>query len=142
MQVALVRTVNSMEREQASGTLELVLISPVPPVLTAIGNALYELLRGAVFAIFIMLASRFVFGSGLTLGPQAWAGIAFGLGGAVASFLVLSVFAAAVLISIRQGAAFASLLSLIIPVLSGAYFPTRVLPQPLEDIANAQPLTR
>jgi ABC-type polysaccharide/polyol phosphate export permease len=141
MQAALVKSVQALEREQVSGTLELILISPVPAAAVAVGTCLYELARGGAFAIVVLLASRFMFGAGLTLGPRAWAGIACGMAGAAVFFVALSVLASSVLVAFKQGPAFAGLLTLGIPVLSGAFFPVQVLPQPLHAVADALPLT-
>jgi ABC-type multidrug transport system permease subunit len=141
MQAALTRTILAMDRDQATGTLELALLSPAPVTLVAIGSSLYEIARGVIFAGFMIVTARFVFGAGLTLGPRAWPGLACGLIGGAGFFLILSVLAAAVLVAFKQGVAFALLLGIGLPVLSGAFFPIRVLPGALEAIANVLPLT-
>lgn len=141
LQAALTKVVLNLERDQASGTLELSLIAPARPGAFAVGVCLYELVRAAVFACLVLLASRFVFGAGLTLGPRAWPGLACGLLGALLFFVLLVALVASVLVALRQGSAFAGLLALALPVLSGAFFPPSLLPQPLELAADVLPLT-
>lgn len=141
LQSALIQSTIDLEREQSSGTLELIFLSPVRPIVVAIGTCLYQVVRGLGFAIIVLVASRFVFGAGLTLGPRAWPGVMCGLLGAAFFFVVLYLISCAVLMTIRQGTAFVGLLSFAIPVLAGAFFPAQILPQPLEALAEAIPLT-
>jgi ABC-2 type transport system permease protein len=141
LQGALAKAMLALEREQSSGTLELLLLAPVRPVVVGVGTCLYELVRSLWFAALALIASRLVFGVGLTLGPRAWAGIAFGLLGAGLFFVTLHLLACAVLVTIRQGSAFAGLMTLAMPVLAGAFYPTHVLPQPVQAFSDALPLT-
>jgi ABC-2 type transport system permease protein len=94
-----------------------------------------------VFAIVALVVSRLVFGVGLELGPDAWPGIVLGLAAAAAAFVVIAMVCFCVLIALRQGPAAASLCGLVLPVLSGVYFPVSLLPEPLETVASASPLT-
>jgi ABC-2 type transport system permease protein len=141
LQGSLAKSALNLEREQSSGTLELIFLSPVRPLVVASGTCLYELARGLWFAALVLLGSRYLFGAGLTLGPRAWPGIACGLLGAGLFFVTLHLAACAVLVTLRQASAFAGLMALALPVLSGALYPASVLPQPVEAFAQGLPLT-
>ena len=141
MQTALARIILALEREQATGTLELTFLSPASTFVVAVGTCLYELLRGIAFCVLVLLGSRVIFGLGLTLGPRAWPGLAFGLLGGAGFFFALSLLAGAVLVAFKHGTPFATLLGLGLPVFSGAYFSVNVLPSGVEWVAQVLPLT-
>jgi ABC-type polysaccharide/polyol phosphate export permease len=141
MQAGLLRTIASLDREQASGTLELVLAGPLRPAALVLGSALYGILRELIFAVGAIAVGRWLFGAGLTLGPRAWAALAVGLVAAAVFFLALTGATAAVLISFKHGVPLANVLALVLPILSGAYFATSALPQPVETLTQVVPLT-
>lgn len=141
LQAAVLRAVHGLDREQASGGLEMLFTGPVRPAVVAASVVGFSLARGAVFAIAALVVSRLVFGVDLELGPEAWPGILLGLAGAAVAFVVVAMVCFCVLIALRQGPAAASLCGLVLPVLSGVYFPVSLLPEPLETVASASPLT-
>jgi ABC-type polysaccharide/polyol phosphate export permease len=141
LQAAVLRGVHGLDREQASGGLEMLFTGPVRPAVVGVSVVSFSLARGAVFATAALVVSKLVFGVGLELGPAAWPGVLVGLAGAAAAFVVIAMVCFCVLIAFRQGPAAASLCGLVLPVLSGVYFPVSLLPEPLETIASASPLT-
>jgi ABC-type polysaccharide/polyol phosphate export permease len=141
-QASVMAAINKLEQDQVTGRLELLLLSPVPAVVTGPVLAIYDMARGLVFAIIALVLGRFVFGIGFTLGPRAWAGLACGLLGAIVFFTLLTVLVASFAIAVRQGAALGGLFSFALPVLSGAFFPVRLLPRPIDSIAEALPLSK
>lgn len=141
LQSAVLRAVHGLDREQASGGLEMLLVSPVRPAIVAVAVVAFPILRGGAFALIALVVSRTVFGVELTLGPGAWPGIALGLAGAVLGFVIVTMACFGVLIALRQGPAAASLFGLVLPMMSGIYFPVSLLPAPLDAIASASPLT-
>lgn len=141
LQAAVMRAIHGIDREQASGGLEFLLVAPVRAAVVGLAATAFPLARGLVFAVAALIAGRFVFGVQLTISPRAWAAIALGLAGAALAFVVLALLCFAVLVAIQQGPAAAGLIGVLVPVLSGVYFPTSLLPQPLEAIASASPLT-
>lgn len=140
LQSAVLRAVHGLDREQAAGGMEMLLIAPVRAPAVVVAAMAFPLARGAGFALVTLLAGRFVFDARLELGPQAWPGVLCGLAGAAAGLVAVAMACFCVLVALRQGPAAASLFGLLIPVLSGVYFPTRLLPQPLEAIATVSPL--
>jgi ABC-2 type transport system permease protein len=141
LQAAVIRSVYALDREQASGGLEMLLIGPVRPGAVAFAAAAFSLVRGVAFALAALVVSRVVFGVHLVLGPEAWPGILCGLAGAAGAFAVVAMLCFCVLIALRQGPAAASLFSLVLPVMSGIYYPPSLLPEPFDTLASASPLT-
>jgi ABC-2 type transport system permease protein len=141
LQVSLARTVTSLDREQSSGTLELLLSSPAREWQVMAAACVYELLRAIVFALVTLALGRWLFHAGLTLGPRAWAGLLLGYLGAVAFFWALTMVTTAVLIVFKQGLALAGVLGAVVPVLSGIYFSPDVLPSFLHWLSDLLPLT-
>jgi ABC-2 type transport system permease protein len=141
LQVGLARTLTNLDREQSSGTLELLLSAPVRAWRVVSAACLYELLRGIVFALVVLVMGRWLFGAGLTLGPRAWAGLGLGLLGGALFFWALTMVASAVLIAFKQGLPLAGVLGAVIPVISGVYFSPHVLPSFLHGLTNVFPLT-
>ena len=141
MQAAVLRAVHGLDREQASGGMEMLLIGPVRAPVVALAVMAFPLARGVAFALLALLISGVVFGAELRFGPGAWPGVVCGLAALAAGFAVVAMLCFSVLVAIRQGPAAASLFGIVIPVLSGVYFPTSLLPQPVEAIASASPLT-
>lgn len=140
-QFGLARSIASMDREQSSGTLELLLSSPARAWIVVGAASLYELFRSAVLALLALIIGRWVFGAELTMGPRSWAALTMGLIGAIVFFLALTMVTAAVLIAFKRGLPFAGVLAAVIPVVSGVYFSPHVLPSALRTITNAFPLT-
>lgn len=140
LQAAVLRAVHALDREQAAGGMEMLLIGPVRAPVVTVAVMAFPLARGLVFAGVALVVSRLVFGAEMEFGPGAWPGILCGLAGAAAGFVIVGMACFSVLIAVRQGPAAASLFGLVIPVLSGVYFPASLLPQPLEAIASASPL--
>jgi ABC-2 type transport system permease protein len=141
MQFGVLRSIASLDREQASGTLELLFAAPSRPSTLISGSAMYEVLRGAFLAVVVLAAGRWIFGARLTLGPRAWAGLVIGLIAATLFFVALSNATAGVLIAFKYGVPLANLLGLILPIVSGAYFSTTALPETLRHVTEIVPLT-
>lgn len=140
-QFGLTRTIVTMDREQSSGTLELLLSAPARAWAVVGSATLYELLRSLVMALLALAVGRWVFGAPLTLGPRAWPALSLGLVGATAFFFALTSVVCAALIAFKGGLPLAGLLGAVIPVISGIYFSPSVLPPFLRHITEGFPLT-
>jgi ABC-type multidrug transport system permease subunit len=140
-QVGVGRAVAAMDREQSSGTLELLLISSAKSWAIIGASGLYEVLRSAALALIALALGRWVFEAGLSLGPHAWLSLTLGLIGAAAFFLALMAVTCAILIAFKQGLPVSYLLAVVVPVVSGVYFPAHVLPSALKTVTDLCPLT-
>lgn len=137
----LTRIISSLDREQSTGTLELVLSAPAPSWLIVFGCGLYEMARSLAFALLGLAIGRWLFGAGLTLGPRSWTALGLGLAGATMFYLALVGVIAGVLIVAKQGMALAHLTSAAFPLIAGIYFSPAVLPHPLREVTAHFPLT-
>jgi ABC-2 type transport system permease protein len=140
-QLGLGRTITHLDREQSSGTLELLLSAPMKAWKVMTAACLYELLRSVLFALAAVALGRWLFGAGLSLGPRSWAALALGILGAAAFFLSLTLITCGVLIAYKQGLALAGLIGAVVPVVSGVYFSPHVLPSFLRQLTEVFPLT-
>lgn len=140
-QFGLGRTIAAMDREQTSGTLELLLTTPARSWAVVAAASCYELMRSVVMAIAVLALGRWLFGAGLTLGPRSWGALSLGLVGATSFFLALTALTCAVLIAFKQGVPLAGVLALAVPLVSGIYFSPHVLPTFLHRFTDVFPLT-
>ena len=103
---SLGRVTQSVEAELESGTLELLLSSPLRPALVVLSGLAFELLRGALLAVAFVPVALLVFGADLELDePSAYAGLVTGLVGAAVLFAAVGAAAVAAVLLIRHGAA-------------------------------------
>lgn len=136
---ALPRVIQRASHGLADGTLELLLDRRRPVTLVLAGEAAFELLRALVLAVVSIVVATTLFGAPMRFTPGGCLGVAVGLVGGVTVFLGLALIATALLFVFREGGALVTLTSLLVPVLSGAYFPVGTLPQPIEAVARALP---
>jgi ABC-type polysaccharide/polyol phosphate export permease len=135
------RTLEAMDREQSSGTLELLLSAPHYSWAIVAAASLYELLRSVAMAIVALAVGRWIFGARLTLGPSAWASLSVGLLGAATFFLALTLLACGFLIAFKRGLSLVGLIGAVVPFISGMYFSISILPSALQHLARLFPLT-
>lgn len=139
MQSGLIQTTRTVETDTDTGTLEIDLMAAVPAWLYALGSSAYNLLRASLLGVVVILLVRFGFGVELEMGANAFVGIALGLAGGLVLMLGVSMILVGIMFVFRHGAAMTQLVTVALPLLAGAFFPLRVMPQPLEAIAEATP---
>ncbi|HHJ50302.1 MAG TPA: ABC transporter permease [Phaeodactylibacter sp.] len=137
MLISAMLTSLSIAREKEKRTIELLLISPLPPVMVIVGKVIPYMLISFLNGMTIIAMGILVFGMPMR---GDWL---FLLG----SFLlfILTALSLGILISTRvqtqQTALFASLLGLMLPtvLLSGYIFPIESMPAPLQVLSNVTP---
>jgi ABC-type polysaccharide/polyol phosphate export permease len=139
LQLGLVQTTRTVDTDTDTGTLEIDLMAAVPAWLYALGSAAYNLLRASLLGVVVILLVNLGFGVELEMGAAAFAGIALGLAGGLVLMLGVAMIVIGIMFVFRHGPAMTNLVTVALPVLAGAYFPLRVMPQPLEAIAEATP---
>lgn len=139
--LGVTRSVAALDREQSSGTLELLMAAPARPWAVLTSATIYELLRSVLMAVLLLAVGRWLFGAELTMGPRSWAALSLGLVGATGFFMALTALAFCGLIVFKVGLPLAYVLTAVVPVISGMYFPPHVLPHVLQDITRLFPLT-
>jgi hypothetical protein len=104
-----------------------------------IGEAAFELLRGCLLGLFLVLLAAGLIEPDLHLSAVALAGVLIGLAGAAVVSLGLAAGLTGLYLVLRLGLALSALATIAVPLLAGAYFPIDELPQPLHAVATLLP---
>lgn len=137
MLVSAMMTSLSIAREKETGTMEIILVSPLNPAQVIIGKVVPYIFLSVINAAIIVWLSIFIFGMPVK-------GSMFLLGAESVLFIICSL-ALGILISTvsktQQTAMMISLMGLMLPVilLSGFIFPISSMPKALQIISHAIP---
>ncbi len=137
MLISAMLTSLSIAREKEKRTIELLLISPLPPVMIIIGKVIPYIVLSFINGLVIIAMGMLIFGMPMR-GNWIFLLLTFLL-------FILTALALGILISTKvdtqQTALFASLLGLMLPtvMLSGYIFPIESMPAPLQVISNLTP---
>jgi ABC-2 type transport system permease protein len=124
-------------RDQVEGTLEAVASLPVSSATLGLGWLLYPLVDGLIgLAVMVFLALPL----GLWGVEPNWATSLVSVALIIALFSALGLFGAALTLAFQQGSGVVSLLIAGLGLVSGALFPTTVMPQWMQTLAQASPL--
>jgi len=139
LQLGIGRVSTAVRTEQLMGTLEPLLATPTSLTVVQLGWVAYDLVYVPVRTIAFLLAVSIV------------ADVSFNPGGVPATLVLLLVFlpfvwglgvlGAATTITFRRGVGVVGLVTTLLSVTSGAYFPVTVLPSWLQRFAERNPLT-
>lgn len=137
MLVCVMMTAVAIVREKETGTMEVLLVSPMKPLVVIVAKAIPYLLLSLVNLVIIILLSVYV----LDVPVKGSVLLLMGL----STLFIITSLALGILISIQtdtqQAAMFASLLGMLLPtvMLSGFMFPIENMPLPLQAISNVVP---
>lgn len=137
MLVCVMMTAVAIVREKETGTMEVLLVSPMKPLIVIVSKAIPYLLLSLVNLIVIILLSVYV----LDVPVKGSVLLLIGL----STLFIITSLTLGILISIQtdtqQAAMFASLLGMLLPtlMLSGFMFPIENMPLPLQIISNIVP---
>ncbi|MEO8588780.1 MAG: ABC transporter permease [Flavobacteriales bacterium] len=137
MLVSAMLTSISIAREKEYGSMEIMLVSPLRPMLIIIGKAVPYLLLSLVNATFVFSVARLLFHV-----PMSGSYVLLALEGLL---FIMSALSLGLLFSsmakTQQTALMLSLFVLMMPtiLLSGFIFPTTSMPWPLQVISNVMP---
>ena len=137
MLVSAMMTSISITREKELGTMEILLVSPLKPILIIIGKVVPYIFLSVINAIVIIVLSIFVF-------KMPIQGSLFLLGMESVLFIITSLSLGILISTIsttQQTAMMVSLMGLMLPtiLLSGFIFPISSMPIPLQVISNVIP---
>ncbi|HVB02294.1 MAG TPA: ABC transporter permease [Chitinophagaceae bacterium] len=137
MLVSAMMTSLTIAREKELGTMEILLASPLRPVMIIMGKGIPYLLLSAINATMILLMGMFVFGVPLV-------GNVFLLGAECTLFIITALSLGILISSVsssQQTAMMLSMVGLLMPtvMLSGYIFPLDSMPVFLQVIANLIP---
>lgn len=139
LSTALLGTLNAIRAEQRSGTLEALLTMPVPAWLIVLGGLAWPLVLGVIEVALYLAGGGLFFG--IDWGQADWPALGVLLALAVAHGAALGLFIAAVMILVKRGEPLAWMLSSVLGLLTGVFYPIEVLPEPIRLLAEAFPLT-
>ena len=128
-----------IKRSQATGTLETLFLTRTGLYTMIFGWSLYPLLRASLNML-VYLGGGFLV-LGLRLGNANFAGILVTLALTLTIMMSLGILAAGFTILFKQGDPFTRLIVLASALLSGTVYPTSVLPDWLQVVANLLPQT-
>ncbi len=137
MLISAMMTSITIAREKELGTMEILLVSPLKPIIIVIGKIIPYLLLSLINAITILLLGLFVFGMPMN-GSYILLGLEILL--FVLSSLILGLLISTISNS-QQTAMLISLMGLMLPtiLLSGFIFPISSMPQILQIISHIIP---
>ena len=126
-----------LREEQLTGTLEALVVQPISAGEIALGLAGFPFLFASVRApIYLVFGSVFL---GLDLGHANWLGFAINMLLSALALGALGILLGAIILVIKRGEAFASVLTFGLGLVSGALFPVSVLPGWAEAIGRLAP---
>lgn len=137
MLVSAMMTSISIAREKESGTMEVLLVSPLKPVQVVAGKVLPYILLSSINAAVILLLGYFVF-------KMPMQGSLLALMGATLLFIITTLSLGIMISTVahtQQMAMMISLMGLMLPtiMLSGFVFPVDSMPWPLRFLSNLIP---
>jgi len=125
-------------KEQTEGTLEAIAVQPVSTAGLGLGWSCFPAVQALAFATAnIALAVPM----GMQLDHPNWGAGVVVLLLSLAAFVGLGLLGASLVIALQQGLGFSALLGVVLPLVSGIYYPLRVLPGWLRALARLSPLT-
>jgi ABC-type multidrug transport system permease subunit len=130
-----------LREEQTTGTFEALMTAPVSPGLIVLASSAYDLLRGALSGLVVLLAAILIFGLDLDLAAGSLATATLAIVGSLGLFAAFGAAVAAVIVVLKRATALLGLALTALALLGGVYFPVDVLPAALEAIAEASPFT-
>jgi len=129
----------AIRHEQMIGTLEAVLITPASPHVVVLGASLWNIivaiLQGALYLVLgVLIFGLEIRGTGLL--AAALVSLV-----AVGTFAALGMLSTALVVILRHGDPLSGLIAAGSALLGGVFYPTTVLPQPLQRLSEFVPLT-
>jgi ABC-2 type transport system permease protein len=140
-QMSLSSFTRKIREEQTTGTFEALLAAPVRPEVIALASSAYDLLRAATSGLLVVVLAALLFGLELHTDAAGLAAALAALLGLLLLFAGLCVALGAFVVALQRATALLGIALAALALLGGVYFPTEVLPQPLEGIAEALPFT-
>jgi ABC-2 type transport system permease protein len=126
--------------EQSTGTLEAVLATPVQASLALLASTAYDLVRSAVQAVLLLLLATLAFGMKTNTSPAAAAAAAAAAFAIVVGLSSLGVLLAAVTLVAKQIPNVPALLSGILLIVSGLWFPVGLAPRWVAAVGRVSPV--
>lgn len=130
-----------LREEQTTGTFEALMTAPVRPALIVLASSAYDLLRGTLSGLVVLIAAVVIFGLDLEIGAGSLVTAGLAIAGSLGLFAAFGAAVAALIVVLKRATALLGLALTALALLGGVYFPVDVLPAPLEAVAEASPFT-
>lgn len=130
-----------VREDQTTGVFEAMLATPADPRLLVIAGAAYEVGRALVMALLTILVSVVVFGVDLTFQGKTALALVVAFPALLAVLASVGIVVAAAGVVYKDPGALVVLAASGVALISGAYFPVSVLPDPFPAIARVVPFT-
>jgi ABC-2 type transport system permease protein len=137
---ALLAFTHKLREEQVTGTFEALLTTPASPAVLALSLAAYEVLQG-VISCFVLLGAGLLFGANYHASVGGLLASAACLLGLVAISAAVGVAVAAFTVVFKRGSTVAGLVTAVVALFAGVYFPVAQLPGSVRWAADALPFT-
>lgn len=129
----------SLGREQTSGTLEALLVTPNHARTLLLGGAVWPVLFAATNLVIYLVIGVIIFGGRLAPGNLLLAVVTLAL--SLAAFSSLGLVAAATLIQVKRASVVVVMTGAMFSLLGGVLYPVSVLPAPVQAVAHLLPVT-
>jgi ABC-2 type transport system permease protein len=129
----------AVRHEQMIGTLEAVLIAPASPHVLVLGASLWNISVAVLQGSLYIVVGALIFGLEIH-GTGLLAAVLVSLI-AVATFAAVGMLSTALVVILRHGDPLSGLIAAGSALLGGVFYPTSVLPQPLQRLSEFIPLT-
>jgi ABC-2 type transport system permease protein len=130
-----------LRTDQTTGTVEALAATPPPFSLLVASSGAYPIARAGVTAAATLGVAAIGFGFRPDIDLAGAGTCALVLVGMIAFTAGIGLAIAAATLLLKQTARLTALASIALTVFSGAYYPLDVLPQPIEAVASAVPIT-
>jgi ABC-2 type transport system permease protein len=137
--VALNSFASAIQRDQASGTIEAILVSRISVPGMVLASAASAFFFTAVQSVLILVIGAAVFGVNLQH-ANLWSSIT-ALALSILAISPIGICAAASVIAFKKGTGAVGMVASATNLLGGVYFPVAVLPVPLKVLAMLFPIT-
>jgi ABC-2 type transport system permease protein len=128
----------ALHSELMTGTFERILLSPFGPILATMSMALFPMIRALMMAVWTLAMAALIFGLDVRWSTAPLA-LPLGLLCAVA-FAAIALATAAAVVAFKRAPGIGFILAGI-ALVSGVYFPPRVMPEWIRWTADVQPFT-
>ena len=126
-----------LREEQMTGTLEALVAQPLTVPELAFGLTAYSFVFATLRAGLYVLAAGFLLD--LDLGKTNWPAFVLMLLVTGIALTAIGIFLGGVVLLVKRARALPGLVTLVLGLLGGAYFPISALPEPLETLAQVVP---
>ncbi len=131
---------NVLRQEQVEGTLEMVMASPTPIEIFALGSAFSEIVKGLLI-VFIMFLTGLFMGANIVLNLQTIISLLIFLPFMITAFLGFGFAASGVIMVTKKGDPVLFTYSWLNRLLGNMYFPARILPPFVNFLRYILPLS-